>query len=158
MRLHRWFPVAICHHPAESGGMILIEEEILSFQFETWPPVITWSKSCHFIMGFASPYFSTLLDVWPKMFSHPKYFVFSLPCDLMWAGGQTDMWLHGYVHLTISHQSVNFHGHTPWQRVCRRPYITTLSEDHVTPLVGSSHQKSPTCHNWWSRNFQKRRY
>ena len=49
---HRWFPVTIHHHPAKSGGISLIEEEILSFQFDTWPLVITWSESCNFIMVF----------------------------------------------------------------------------------------------------------
>ena len=43
-----------------SGGIDSAEEESLSFQFVSWPLVITWSKSREFIMGFASSYVSTL--------------------------------------------------------------------------------------------------
>ena len=60
MWLYVWLPVTTRHHPAKSGGIDLVEKEILSFQFDTWSLVITWLELREFIMGFASPYVGTL--------------------------------------------------------------------------------------------------
>ena len=141
-----WLPVTILHDSVKSGGIGLVEEEILSFKFDTWPLLITWSEWCDFFMGFASPYVSTLQN-----------FVV--------------IWFHGCVYLTISHQLANFHGHRPWQRgyvtliINTWPHNTSLSVHHVTLMwshdqrkIMSTHFKSPSWQVWWLQASCKRRY
>ena len=88
----------------------------LSFQFDMWPRMITWSEPRDFIMIFASPYVSKMQNLVVIVFWRKKYSVFSLSHDLMWPGGQRNMWLHGHIHLTISHQPAMFGGHRPCER------------------------------------------
>ena len=57
-----------------------------------------------------------------------RYFIFSSSRDLVWPGGQRNMWFHGCIHHTISlakEDKLRFY-FVPWT------HITTLSEDHVT--------------------------
>ena len=42
------------------GGKVLVEEEILSFQFDLWALLTTWSDLCDLIMDYAPPYVCTL--------------------------------------------------------------------------------------------------
>ena len=51
-----------------------------------------------------------------------RYFVFSLPHDLMWPSGQRNVWLHGCIQISTSWQLTKFHGHKP----CQRGYLTLL--------------------------------
>ena len=99
----------------------------LSFQFDMWPRMITWSEPCDFIMIFASPYVSKMQNLVVIVFWRKKYSVFSLSHDLIWPGGQRNMWLHGHIHLTISHQPAKFHDHSS----CKRGYVRLLVY-HVT--------------------------
>ena len=39
--------------------------------------------------------------LWLYVFWRKKYFVFSLSRDLMWPGGQRDIWHHGCIHLNL---------------------------------------------------------
>ena len=127
MWLHGWLPVTIRRHPVKSGGIGFVEEEILSFQFDMRRLVITWSESCNFTTGFISTYSAPCKVWWPYIFWWKKYFVVTLSRDLMWPVGQRDMWLHGCVHLTVSHQITKFCGFKP----CQREYVTLLI-CHVT--------------------------
>ena len=97
----------IPHHPAKCGDIDIIEEEILSFRFDTWPLVITWSDSCNFIISFASPCVSTL----------QKFVAISPLAEEIF-----DLWFDGWVYLTISHQFANFHS----DRSCERGYVTIV--------------------------------
>ena len=69
-----------CHHFAKPGGIGLVEKKIFSilfiFQVETWPLPITWSEFCNFIMGFASPYASTLQSLVVIHFLEEEKFYF----------------------------------------------------------------------------------
>ena len=119
----------------------LVEEEKLSFQFDTWVLVITWPESNATSLWVFPHDMSTPCHVWwPYVFWREKYVVFSFSRDLSLQRGQRDMWLHGCVYFTISYQLARFCGHKP----CRRGYIklliwhvqlhiTTWSEFHVIP-------------------------
>ena len=56
------------------------------------------------------------------IFWKEKYLVFSLPCDLMLPGGESNIGVYGCVHLTISPQLAKFHDHRP----CQRGYLMIL--------------------------------
>ena len=74
-------------------------------------------------MSFPLPYVSTLQKLVAIHLLEEEIFRFlSLSRDLMWAGGQGNMWRHGRIHVTISHQLAKFHG----QRSCQRGYVTLL--------------------------------
>ena len=74
-------------------------------------------------MSFPLPYVSTLQKLVAIRLLEEEIFRFlSLSRDLMWAGGQGNMWRHGRIHVTISHQLAKFHG----QRSCQRGYVTLL--------------------------------
>ena len=60
MWLHGWLPVTIRYHLATSGGIGLVEVEILSFRFDKRPLVITCSESCNSIRSFASLFVGTV--------------------------------------------------------------------------------------------------
>ena len=80
---------------------------------------------------------ATLLRASPQHTSAPclvaisllkeKYLVFSLSFDLIWPGNQRNMWLLGFLYLTISLQLAKFCGHRP----CHGGYIALLIR-HVT--------------------------
>ena len=101
--------------------------EILSIQFDPWPLVITWSDFCNFIMGFASPYVSTLQNLVAISLLEIEIFRFyfiTWPYVTRWPEGHV---LDGCVYLTMIHQFAKFHSH----RFCQREYITLLI-CHVT--------------------------
>ena len=81
-----WVYGIIRHHPANSGGVDLVEKEILSFQFDTEPIVITWSELCDSTMGFASPYVNNLQSLVVIHLLKEEIFRFSLSRELMSTG------------------------------------------------------------------------
>ena len=50
MWLHGWFPVITRQHSVKYDGIDLVEDEVLSFQFDTLPLVITLLTSSDFVM------------------------------------------------------------------------------------------------------------
>lgn len=97
------------------------------------------------------------------VFGRKKYFVFSLLRGLMGARYQRGKWLHGCVHLTLSHKLAMFNNidiakedMLRYKLTCN--YTSHIAEDHVTPCVFSSHHDSPLCHVCWSKTSKKRRY
>ena len=118
--------VAICHHPSNSGGIGLVEENIkfLIWHVTSYDHVIRVVRlHCELRPAMSA----SCKAWWPYVFWRKKYFVFCLSRDLMWPGGQRNTWLHGCIHLTISHQLPKFHGYRPYQR----GYVTLLV-CHVT--------------------------
>ena len=59
----------------------------------------------------------------------------------MWSGGQRNMWLHGCIHLTISHQLSKFHVHRPCQRGCVTLLFVTWP--HTTKRIMWFHRWVP---------------
>ena len=105
----------------------LVEEERLSFQFDT-------GSESHVISFWALPHhMSALCNVWwPYVSWRKKYFIFSLSRNITWPRGLSDFWLTGCLYVTISHQLAKCCGHRP----CQRRYITLLicpvnTHDHL---------------------------
>ena len=110
----------IRHHPAKYGGISLAEEEILSFQLDTWPHVIRFLQS-HYGLRL------TICQLPAKFGGHKSFGgrnILLLVCQVtLWEpDGQKDMWLDVCFYLTISHQLAKFYSH----RSCQRGYVTPL--------------------------------
>ena len=105
-----------------SGGINLVEEEILSFQLDKWPPAIMWSELSDFIKSFATTYVCNLFGGHIPSEGRNIWF---LVCHLT----LFDQAIRGTcdIYLTISIQPAMFFGHRP----CHRGYITLLI-CHVT--------------------------
>ena len=92
LHVHR----VIRHHPAKCGGISFVKEEVLSFQFGTWLLVITWSCFCNFVMGFASPYASTLQSLVAISLLEEEIFHFwfvTRPYVTRWSEGHVTWWI-----------------------------------------------------------------
>ena len=87
-----------------------------SIDWSAWNFSLKLQKKLALIISFLVPVW------WLYVFWKKKYFVFSFSHRLTWSRGQRGMWLHGYVHLTLSHQLVMFCGPRP----CQRGYIMLL--------------------------------
>ena len=84
------------HKAAKCGGIGLVEVEILSFQSDTWPLLITWSDSYNFIMGFASPYVSTLQSLVATSLLEEEIFCFYFvrwSYVTSWSEGHVTRWV-----------------------------------------------------------------